>query len=133
PSLVRLDIATAVPIKLINERKRVARPAIFRQILPRNVFLPSGYKYQFRIDFHCSIPLLLKVPTIQIAIRPGVKPFTFTEAPSECARQVKGAAMPISGWPGILGNAYRNLFEIAILPFNIPMLGIIFQPTPLVV
>ena len=110
PSGVRLDIAAAIPVVLIGE-SHIIRP-VGRPIgdPAGDVFVPSGDEHQFRVELKRAVPLLLEIPSVQIAVHARVESFQHTEIPPESFRLVERAKTASAGETGVLGHSDGHFF-----------------------
>ena len=91
PFVVRFDVPAVFPIELVDERERVALPS--RIPFPGDVFVPSGDEHQFRVELKRAVPLLLEIPSVQIAVHARVESFQYAEIPSVSVFHVEGSAV----------------------------------------
>ena len=101
--------------------------------MPGCEFVPSGNEYEFGIYFAGSVPLLLEVPAVEIAVYARIETFGYGEVAPVGVFHVECAAMPVAGRTCVLRHANSCLFEASARRGCISVLRIHLEPSPLVV
>ena len=97
-----------------------------------DIFVPSGYEYQFGIEFESPIPLLLEIPAVEVSVDARIESFEHAEIPAEGFGFVECAKMASTGKIGILGDTDYGLFKTTIGKWCVAVLWVDLHPSPVV-